>query len=113
MRQTLAALLFCAMFITGCRSRTIMVSIRNTGESPIHNVEVQYPGGSYGAPQIGPGYTHAYRIKPRSAGTIQITYVDDAGKQYQKSGPRVEPDQEGTAEITIKGGDLQFATNAQ
>jgi hypothetical protein len=113
MRTRLVLISIALILIAGCRSRTIMVSIHNADESPIRNVEVQYPGGSYGAAQIGPGYTHGSRIKPRSAGNIQIGYVDAAGHQQQKSGPRVEKDQEGLIEVTIKGSELTYKVSGQ
>jgi hypothetical protein len=105
----LALILATVMFaIGGCRSRTITISIHNGGEHAVRNVEVQYPGGSYGAAQIGPGYTHGYKIKPRSAGTMVISYVDPAGNTQRKNGPRVAVDQEGELKIIVRGAELSW-----
>ena len=108
MKNAFTVLLLSGILAVGCRSHVIQVSITNSGTNTIRNVEVQYPGGSYGIAVLNPGYSHQYRIKPFSAATMQISYEDSAGKQHVKSGPRVEKGQEGTLVVTMNGSDLQY-----
>jgi hypothetical protein len=108
MKRVLALLVFCALVLAGCRSHVIAVTITNNGSDAIRNIEVQYPGGSYGINRLEPGRSHTYRIKPFSAATMQISYEDAAGKQQVKSGPRVEKGQEGALSVSIKGRDLTY-----
>ena len=113
MKQALFLILVGVAVITGCRSRVIQVTITNTGREAIRNIEVQYPGASYGITQLKPGASHQYRIKPLSTATIQISYEDSTGKQQIKSGPRVEKGQEGTLTIIINGASLDSKLSVQ
>jgi hypothetical protein len=113
MKQALFLLFIGMTVLVGCRSRVIQVTITNTGREAIRNIEVQYPGGSYGVARLQPGTSHQYRIKPLSAATMQFSYEDSNGKQQIKSGPRVEKGQEGTLDVTINGANLDSKLSVQ
>jgi hypothetical protein len=95
-------LLACALLLlAGCRSRVIVVSTINTGDAPIRNLEMQYPGGSFGVATLLPGHTHEYRIKPFRTGDLLVQYLDAAGSPRKYVGPRLHKDDEGRISITI------------
>jgi hypothetical protein len=108
--KSIATVLLALLVVTfGClRSQVIEVQIVNTGTAAVRNVEVQYPGGSYGAPELVPNKPHLYKIKPFSAAPIQITYVDSSGKRQNSSGPRVSKGDHGVIAITINDAGLQW-----
>ena len=103
MRQL--ALLFCllpaCLFPAGCKSRVINVTIVNQGSAPVRNVEVGYPGGSYGISQLAAGKSHQYRIKPMAEAFMEIHYVDPSGSTRSQKGPRLHQDQEGSITVLI------------
>src|SRR6266404_4308055 len=92
------ALLATLLLLAGC-SRVTSVHISNDTGSEIHNVEVEYEGGSYGISHLPAGKTHDWRIKPFADKPIVITYVDPQNQQHKARGPLVKKNT--TAEVNI------------
>ncbi|MBI2683189.1 MAG: hypothetical protein HYX26_08260 [Acidobacteriales bacterium] len=102
----------CALLLlAGCRSRVIVVSTTNTGPSAIHNLEVQYPGGSYGIPVLGPGRTHEYRIKPFRPGDLLVNYLDATGTANKHIGPALKKNDEGRITLMISDKDFKWTAS--
>jgi hypothetical protein len=109
MKAIASILLALLVVASGClRSQIIEVEIVNTGSTAVRNLEVQYPGGSYGAPELVPNKPHVYKIKPFSAAPIQITYVDSSGKPQIFTGPRVSKGDHGVITIRISDAGLTW-----
>jgi hypothetical protein len=114
MKRLLAVLLVLSFSLSGClRSKVIAVEIVNASDSPIRNVEVLYPGGSYGVPQLAPRQHHSSRIKPLSPGALQIKYDDATGAQKSQVGPRLHKDATGTVSIVIDSSGLKWTETIQ
>jgi hypothetical protein len=101
------------VLVSGClRSRVVELELVNTGSTPLRNVEVLYPGGSYGLAQLLPQQPSRNRIKPLSAGAVQLRYMDAQGVTHTRSGPRVVKDEESSIRISVDDSGLKWVTNA-
>ena len=91
-----------AMTLSGCiTSPVVAVNITNQCHSPVRNVEVVFPGGSYGVAAIAPGKTFRNRIKIFYRGALQVHYDDVSGKSQTIIGPRIDKKDHGRIEISI------------
>lgn len=106
-------LLLAMVGASGCRSRVINVTIENRSGAELRNVEVQYPGGSYGRSAIPAGSTYSYRIKVLRSGALLFSYTDAAGKTVTTTGPAVTPQLEGDLVIDVASGGVAFAPRWQ
>lgn len=77
-----------------CRSRGIDVTIRNDGQTAVHNLEFDYPGAAFGTGSIAPGATFSYRIKPLARGEVTLSFEQANGKTFKQKGPVVMPNQD-------------------
>lgn len=66
------------------------MTIRNNARVPIHNVELDYPGASFGTGSIGAGSSYSYRIKPTDSGPMILSFDQDNGKSFKEPGPNVD-----------------------
>jgi hypothetical protein len=87
--------------ISACYSRVITVRITNQSSGTVNNLEVTYPGGSYGLPHLARNIHHTYSIKPMASRALELKYLDSAGKPRRMIGPVVNPNDQGLIEITI------------
>lgn len=87
--------------ISGCRSRVITITITNQSAAVVRNVELTFPGGSYGLATLPPGALRENRIKPFFAGRLELAYLDEKNVEHRVAGPQVRRDQEGMIAITF------------
>jgi hypothetical protein len=85
-----------------CRSRGIDVTIRNDGQTAVHNLELDYPGAAFGTGTIAPGSSFSYRIKPLSRGEVALSFEQGDGKTFKQKGPSVIPNQDGRLLIIVE-----------
>lgn len=99
------ALLFCGLIcllsLAGCRSRGINVTVTNTGDQPIHNLELDYPGGSFGRALIRPNDPLHYRIKVTRDGQMKLLFVESGGREHHENGPDVHAGDDGQMTVAI------------
>lgn len=97
-------LLLCCLGVTGsaCRSHGIDVTIQNNAQVLIRNVEVDYPGAVFGAPEIGPGKSFWYHIKPLSDGELSVSFELENGKSIKQKGPAVKAAYRGTMTLIVE-----------
>jgi len=77
-----------------CRSRGVDVTIRNDGQTAIHNLEFDYPGAAFGVGSLAPGSSFKYRVKPLSQGEVTLSFEQADGKTFKQKGPIVVPNQD-------------------
>ena len=85
-----------------CRSRGIDVTIRNDGQTAVHNLELDYPGAAFGTGTIAPGSSFSYRIKPLSRGEVALSFEQGDGKTFKQKGPSVIPNHDGRLLIIVE-----------
>lgn len=84
-----------------CRSRGVDVTIRNDGQTAIHNLEFDYPGAAFGTGSIAPGSSFSYRVKPLSRGEVTLSFEQTDGKTFKQKGPVVVPNQDSRLLIIV------------
>lgn len=89
------------LLLAGCRSRGINVTITNTGPATIHNLELNYPGGSFGTAIIQPGASFPYRIKVLGDGQMKLALIDAHGREHHENGPEVHAGDDGEITVTV------------
>lgn len=100
--KRLGLLLMACLWLSGClTSRVINVTVANQSSGAIRNIEVTYPGGSYGISGLNHQARHAYRIKPFYDGEIQISWQDADGKVRKATGPKLHKDDQGRLVILL------------
>lgn len=95
--------LSCLWLLVGCtfQSNVIHVTLVNTGATEARNIEVRYPGATFGVASLPPGKTFEYRVKPFHDGLVEIEYL--AGEQRVKvTLARVREGQAGRARVTLR-----------
>ena len=100
-RRSILAPLFVLALLSGCRSPVVAVNITNRSPTPIRNIEVNFPGGTYGVSSIAAGKTFSNRIKVFYAGALQIQYSDASGKIKNLTGPSMNKYDHGNIQISI------------
>jgi hypothetical protein len=73
-----------------CHSTGVNVTIRNNGHAAIRNVELDYPGASFGIGTIGAGSSYSYRIKPTGNGQMVLSFDQENGKSFKEPGPKID-----------------------
>lgn len=89
------------LLLSGCRSRWIGLTITNTGTGPIRNLELAYPGGTFGASSIAPDSSFRYRLKVTRDGPMKLTFLEPDGREHHENGPAVHVGDEGEMTVTI------------
>ena len=87
--------------MAGCRSRGINLTIVNTGASALRNIELDYPGGSFGRPLLTPNAPYHYRIKITGNDHLKLLFEESSGKSHRENGPEVHAGDDGDMTITI------------
>ncbi len=110
--SSLVLILFGCM--AGCRSRGINVTIVNTGHSRLRNLELDYPGGSFGRPSLPPNAPYRYRIKITKNGKLKLLFEEAEGKAHSENGPEVHAGDDGAITLTIDENEKpHWQTNVQ
>ena len=93
-------LVVCAL--SGCfRSHVIRVNLINASTEKISNIEIDYPGATFGVPSLDAGKTFQYPIKPTETGAIKISFRNAHGIEHTYPGPVVHKNDEGMIEIKL------------
>ena len=85
----------------GCRSHGIDVTIQNNAKVPLRNVELDYPGASFGTGSILPGASYWYHIKPTADGEITLSFEEENGKAFRQKEPVVHAGEDGRMIIIV------------
>jgi hypothetical protein len=84
----------------GCHSHGIDVTIQNNAKVPLRNVELDYPGASFGTGSILPGASYWYHIKPTEDGEITLSFEEN-GKPFRQKEPVVHAGEDGRMIIIV------------
>ena len=103
----LSLLVFC--LLAGCRSHVIIVTVINHSGSEMRNLEVDYPGGSFGKESLPEGGSYTYRIKTLRSGDFTIAFEDPTGHARSKKGPKLTANQEGAMNVDVQSADVVFS----
>lgn len=102
------------LLMAGCRSPYVQTTVLNSGNTELHNIEVDYPSASFGISSLAPGQAFHYRFQVRDAGRIKVQFFDSAERQHSGTGPYAAEGQRGTLSITLDGsGKNVWAANLQ
>ena len=102
------------MVLVGCRSRGVNITITNTGGQPIRNIEVDYPGGTFGRAAIQPNDSFHYRMKILGDGQMKLIFQESDGREHHENGPAVHAGDDGEMTVTIdKDGNNTWKANVQ
>ena len=75
--------------------------MRNESGTEIRNLEVQYPGGSFGKSALPKNGSYSYRVKVLRDGGILVAFEDVDGQAHQSTGPTYASNADGTLTVTI------------
>lgn len=107
-------LLLLVIYLTGCRSRGINITITNTGSQPIRNIELDYPGGTFGTPTIQPNDSFHYRMKILGDGQMKLIFQESDGREHHENGPEIHAGDDGEMTVAIdKDGNNTWKANVQ
>jgi hypothetical protein len=109
----LASGLLILLLLFGCRSHVIVINIHNMTDAPLKNIEVTYPGGSYGLGTLAPSANHESRIKPLRTGAVEFTYIDGKGVARKNSWKAVNKNDRGRIDVHIEPERVHIAANLQ
>lgn len=90
-----------ASVITGCQSPWVQAAVVNQQDAPIHLVEVDYPGGSFGVQTIAPHAVFHYRFHILATDRITLNFTDAAGHNHTAKGPQLSQKEEGALRIEV------------
>ena len=85
----------------GCLSPAVSVSVKNVGTTQLNNIEVNYPGGTFGIGSLAPGQTFNYQLKPTGPGNVEISWPQKNGKPVKNPGPRLNKDYKGSIQFEV------------
>ena len=91
------------VFLAGCQSRFIDVTIVNQGPA-LHLLEFDYPSASFGANQLAAGARYNYRFKVQGPGSLSLQYEDASGHTITVQGPKVDLGDQGSLLVNIAPG---------
>lgn len=60
----------------------LYTTVTNNSSLTLRSVEVEYPGGSYGIPELKPGASHRKWVAVTPPCTYKLQWVDERGKEY-------------------------------
>ena len=92
---------FLSLTALGCRSHGIDVTIQNNAKAPLRNVELDYPGASFGTGSILAGASYWYHIKPVEDGEITFSFEQEDGKAFKQKEPAVRAGEDGRMIIIV------------
>lgn len=100
MRSVRILLLLFLLALAGCRSQMVHVSLVNTSSQSLTTIVVDYPGGTFGVNQLGPGQTFQYNIKVLDRGSLKVQFTDALGHDHNYAGPPLY--KRDTGSLTVK-----------
>jgi hypothetical protein len=83
----LTFLFLLGMSLSGCswfRQHGVQVSITNESGIAVHNLEFDFPGGSFGVSSIPSGGNVVRWFNPNASGDLTITFLDSNGRHESK-----------------------------
>lgn len=88
--------------LAGCtfQSNVIHVTLVNAGTAEARNIEVRYPGATFGVASLPPGKTFEYRVKPFHDGAVDIEYLS-GDQRVRMALARVREGQAGRARVVL------------
>jgi hypothetical protein len=89
------------LLIAGCRSAHVQATIVNSGNTELHNIEVDYPSASFGISSLAPGAEFHYKLKLVDAGRMKVQFFDNKEKEHSGKGPYATQGQHGTVTIML------------
>jgi hypothetical protein len=92
---------FAALLVSGCRSHGVIVTVRNHSGAEVRNLEVQYPGGSFGRSLLKNDESYTYRVKVLRPGTVTVAFEDPRGNIHRSTGPDYPANADGTLAVSI------------
>jgi hypothetical protein len=101
--------LFLLYLLAGCRSHVIVVTVTNHSGAEMRNLEVNYPGGSFGKESLASGESCTYRIKTLRSGEFTIAFEDAGGHAHAKKGPKLNGNQEGSLNVDVQPAEVSFS----
>jgi hypothetical protein len=105
-----AGLLLIPLLLAGCGGN-FWITVENRDARPIHNLIVDYPGGTFGTPHLAPGADFRYQVKLKAGnGKVKITWDDDHGKTHSQEGPELKAGEDGSLIAGIRGDKVEWAT---
>ena len=97
------------LFVAGCRSHQMDITVENRTGASARLLEVDYPNASFGANNLAPGTVMHYRIQVTADGPLSLQYTASDGHIVHSNGPAVSANQEGSLEILLlPGGKSDF-----
>ncbi len=80
-----AALLLSTLFLSACwySKQQMYATVTNQSGATLSAIEVAYPGGSYGIPQMRSGDTNRKWVAVTPPCTYSLHFEDEKGKQFQ------------------------------
>lgn len=98
--------------LAGCRSPYVQTTVRNVGNTELHNIEVDYPSASFGISSLAPGEAFHYRLQLQDSGHLKVEFLDSAQHPHSGLGPFAAEGQQGTLVLTLDGtGKSSWAAN--
>lgn len=90
------------LWVAGCHSYHIEITVENRTGGVIHLLEVDYPSASFGANSLAASQILRYRIQVRGNGPVTVQYTDSTNHQVQPiSGSALAERQEGRLVIVL------------
>ncbi len=87
MRKTLLCILLCVVALTlaSCwaSKQQMYATVTNTSGVKLLALEVHYPGGIYGGPELAPGQSHRKWVAIMPPCEYSVNFEDTAGKSYK------------------------------
>ncbi len=96
-----AASLVFVMWVAGCKSHHVEISVENRTGAEVRLLEVDYPNASFGANSVEAGQTVRSSIQVQGSGEVKIQYTGLDRHQAQITGPGLQEKQEGKLEIVL------------
>jgi hypothetical protein len=101
-----------ATFLMACHSTGVNVTVRNNSSEEIRNLEVDYPGGSFGTSSVAGKGSYNYRIKPLGPGEVVVIFDLAGGAKFRQKGPALSRGEDDNLLITLdsnRGGTWQMS----
>jgi hypothetical protein len=93
--------LLAALLLVACHSEMVHVTLVNTSSQPLATIVVDYPGGTFGVNQLGPGQTFQYSLKVLDRGNLKVQFADALGHDHSYSGPPLYKRASGSLRIDL------------
>lgn len=81
-RRLALPLLVIALGCAGCKSPGVTLNVINDSRAVIHNIEIDFPGGSYGISSLRAGERRFRWVRLIGAAPLKIDFVDDRNQPH-------------------------------